>query len=118
MVDKQSSADERLGHAFRALSDPSRRQIIELLREAGVLKVTDIADTFSMSLNGVSKHLKILERGGLIIREVQGREHRIRVDWDGLRRPYEFLGRYQHFWGRRLDALADALLTEDGETDA
>lgn len=116
MVDKQSPLDERLNHALGALADPSRRRIIELLREAGELKVTEIADAFSMSLNGVSKHLKVLERGGLIRREVEGREHRIRVDWDGLRRPYEFLGRYQQFWGQRLDALADAL-TEDEETN-
>jgi DNA-binding transcriptional ArsR family regulator len=107
MVDEQQARDERLSRIFQALADPSRRQIIELLREAGELKVGDIAEAFSMSLNGVSKHLKTLERSGLIARRIDGREHWIRVEWSALQQPYEWLHFYRHFWGQRLDALVD-----------
>ncbi|MBT3344372.1 MAG: helix-turn-helix transcriptional regulator [Gemmatimonadetes bacterium] len=117
MVDKKTAEEARLDLAFSALADPTRRKIIDLLREAEELKVTEIAQAFSMSLNGVSKHLKCLERAGLIHREIEGRVHRIRVDWHGLRRPYEFLGHYHQYWSRRLEALADALTTKEGETD-
>ena len=99
--------EERLSAVFRALSDPSRRKIIELLRESGELKVGDIAEVFSMSLNGVSKHLKVLERAGVVRRRVEGRQHWIRVDWEALQQPYEWLHFYRHFWGGRLDALVD-----------
>jgi DNA-binding transcriptional ArsR family regulator len=108
--EKQNSPlgqDAQLNRTFGALSDPSRRQIIALLREAGDLKVTDIAQAFSMSLNGVSKHIKVLEQAGLIIRHIEGREHRLRVDWTGLQGAYEWLHFYRHFWGARLDALVD-----------
>lgn len=105
--DGRRSREERLSTVFQALSDPSRRRIIELLREAGELKVGDIAAAFSMSLNGVSKHLKTLERAGLIQRRVEGREHWLRVDWQALQEPYEWLHFYRHFWGERLDALVD-----------
>jgi DNA-binding transcriptional ArsR family regulator len=99
--------EEQLSLVFHTLSDRSRRQIIELLREAGELKVGDIAEAFSMSLNGVSKHLKVLEKAGLIERRIEGREHWISVRWATLQQPYEWLHFYRHFWGERLDALVD-----------
>ena len=92
---------------FHALADESRRKIVELLREAGELKVGDIASSFDMSLNGVSKHLKVLEQAGLVQRRIAGREHWLRVDWSALQLGYEWLHFYQQFWGKRLDALVD-----------
>lgn len=107
MVEHKQSDEEQLSQVFRVLADPSRRKIIELLREAGELRVGDIAAAFSMSLNGVSKHLKALEAAGLIERRVVGREHRIRVNWPALQQPYEWLHFYHHYWSARLDALVD-----------
>lgn len=111
MVDQGSEIRSReskeLDRTFGALSDPSRRRIIGLLREAGELKVTDLAEAFSMSLNGVSKHIKVLERSGLVIRRIDGREHWLRVNWSGLQAGYEWLHFYRQFWGARLDALID-----------
>ena len=101
------SESELLDRTFGALSDATRRQIIGLLREAGDMKVTDIAEVFSMSLNGVSKHIKGLERAGLVIRRREGREHWLRVNWTGLQTGYEWLHFYRHFWNSRLDALVD-----------
>ena len=99
--------EEQLSLIFHTLADRSRRQIIELLREAGELKVGDVAEAFSMSLNGVSKHLKVLEKAGLVERRIGGREHWIRVSWSSLQQPYEWLHFYQHFWSERLDSLVD-----------
>jgi DNA-binding transcriptional ArsR family regulator len=122
MVDKRRpkrsarAQEERLNQAFQALSDPSRRQIVGLLREADELKVTDIAEAFSMSLNGVSKHLKVLERAGIVERRIDGREHWLRVHWEALQAPYEWLHFYQHFWTGRLDALVDYVKKQKGDS--
>ena len=102
-----STTDDNLNHTFAALSDPSRRKIIGLLREAGDLKVTDLAQAFAMSLNGVSKHIKVLEQAGLVDRRIEGREHWLRVNWAGLQASYEWLHFYRHFWDERLEALVD-----------
>jgi len=101
-------ADETaLTAAFQALAHPSRRRIVALLREAGALRVSDIAAVFDMSLNGVSKHLKVLEAAGLIDRQIEGRVHWIRVRWEGLQSPYEWLHFYHHYWSARIDALVN-----------
>jgi len=119
MVDKKRpkrrsrAQEERLNQAFQALSDPSRRRIVALLREAEELTVTDIADAFSMSLNGVSKHLKVLERAGIVRRRIDGREHWLRVRWEALQAPYEWLHFYQYFWSGRLDALVDPAASQN-----
>ncbi len=112
MVDKENEKDSKAGdrgldRAFHSLSDPSRRRIIALLREADELKVGDIAAAFDMSLNGVSKHLKVLENAQLVLRRVEGREHWIRVNWNSLQPAYEWLHFHHHFWSERLDALVD-----------
>lgn len=99
--------EERLNAVFHALADPSRRRVVELLRVSGELKVGDVAATFKMSLNGVSKHLKVLEAAGLVSRRVEGRSHWLSVEWPALQQPYEWLHFYQHYWSGRLDALVD-----------
>ena len=104
---RQKCSSDELDRTFGALSDPSRRQIIELLRESGDLKVTDVAEVFSMSLNGVSKHIKVLERAGLVVRRIDGREHWLGINWARLQPAYEWLHFYRHFWNARLDALVD-----------
>lgn len=104
---KERRAEEQLNAVFSALADPSRRRIIALLRESGELRVGDIAEVFEMSLNGVSKHLKVLEKAQLIGRRVEGRVHFIRVTWEGLQPPYEWLHFHHHFWSERVDALVD-----------
>ena len=99
--------DERLSRVFHALADPARRRIIALLRESGELPVGGVAEAFSMTLNGVSKHVKVLESAGVARRRVEGRVHWISVDWRGLQVAYEFLHAHHHFWSTRLDALVD-----------
>jgi DNA-binding transcriptional ArsR family regulator len=99
--------EEQLSRVFHALADPARRKIIALLRESGELPVGVVAEAFAMTLNGVSKHVKVLERAGVVQRRIEGRVHWISVDWGTLQVAYEFLHAHHHFWSTRLDALVD-----------
>ena len=103
----KGSEEQRLSRVFHALADPARRRIIALLRESGELPVGVVAEAFSMTLNGVSKHVKVLEQAGVVRRRVEGRVHWISVDWNALQVAYEFLHAHHHFWSTRLDALVD-----------
>jgi DNA-binding transcriptional ArsR family regulator len=107
--------DAQLVAVFRALGDPSRCRIVELLREAGELRVGDVAAAFEMSLNGVSKHLKILEAAGLVQRRREGTTHYISMRWEGLSPMVEWLDVQRQAWERRLDAFED-LLTQRKRT--
>ncbi len=106
-----------LDGVFDALADPSRRKLLGLLREAGELRVGDLAKAFSMSLNGVSKHLKVLETAGLVRRRIVGREHWISVSWPALEPAKNWLDHHYQFWEKRLDALADAVEGSAGNPD-
>ena len=103
----EPSTEPDLDAVFAALADPSRRKVLALLRETEELAVSDIAAAFAMSLNGVSKHLKVLERAGLVQRRIDGRRHLLSVQWSALQPAYEYLHFHHHFWSQRLDALVD-----------
>jgi len=87
-----------------ALSDPTRRAIVESLTR-GPGRVTDIAAPFDMSLNAVSKHIKVLEAAGLVRRTRQGREHTIELDPQPLREVTRWASRMERFWTERLDRI-------------
>lgn len=99
--------ERELSRVFHALGDPARRKILALLREAGELRVGELGEAFSMSQNGVSKHLKVLEAAGLLNRRVEGRVHWISVNWAALQPAYAYLHFHHHFWSERLDAFVD-----------
>jgi len=96
--------------AFAALSDPTRRQIVQRLAE-GAARVTDLAQPFDISLNAVSKHVKVLESAGLVRRTRTGREHHIALDPEPIRRIAGWASRYERFWNDRLDKLEALLRT-------
>ena len=98
-----------LDQVYGALADPTRRAIVGMLAE-GEANVGSIAERFPISLNGVSKHLKVLERAGLVERTVQGREHRLRLNAEPLRQASMWLEHYRTFWDARLGALEAFLL--------
>jgi len=101
MVD--SSADSLTG-IFRAIADPTRRAILfELGR--GPVRVTDLAAEFPVSLNAVSKHLIVLERAGLVRREIRGRDHLCWLNAQPLREASAWIEQMRGFWEQRLDAL-------------
>jgi len=93
-----------LDFAFAALSDPTRREIVQRLSK-GASRVTELAEPFDMSFNAVSKHVKVLERAGLVRRTRAGREHYIALDPEPIRRIASWASRYEQFWNDRLDKL-------------
>jgi DNA-binding transcriptional ArsR family regulator len=95
-----------LDTVFAALSDPTRRHILDLLARAES-RVTDLAKSFSISLPAISKHLRVLEKAGLIKRERDGRVHRLRLEARPMREAANWIERYRGFWDAQLDALAD-----------
>jgi DNA-binding transcriptional ArsR family regulator len=105
-----------LDRVYGAIADPTRRAILGVLAR-GDATVGDLARRFPMSLNGVSKHVKVLERAGLVARTVQGREHQLRLQPDPLRDAARWLDHYRAFWDVRLDAL-EAFLVKQRATRA
>ena len=93
---------DRLTDVFTAISHPSRRAIIGQLA-TGPARFTDIARPFDTALNAVTKHLKLLERAGLIEREKQGREVYISFRGEPLREVATWVHEYERFWNERLD---------------
>lgn len=106
---------DTLSAVFRALGDRTRRQMLRRL-SLGDLSVGELCEPFKMSLAAASKHVKVLERAGLLRRTVQGRTHRCRVDADCLADAQEWLAYYQRFWPERFDAL-DSLLAHRGQPE-
>jgi len=95
---------DALTDTLTALAHPSRRAILDRLTQ-GPARVTEIAEPFDMSLNAVSKHLKVLESAGLIKREVVGREHLIEFRAEPLREISRWVREYERFWTQHLDGL-------------
>lgn len=101
---------KHLDALFGAVSDPSRRAILARLSESDA-RVTDLAELFPISLNSVSKHIRVLERARLVRRTVQGREHYLSLNAAPLMEAAAWIAHYKQFWSARLAAL-DALLTK------
>jgi DNA-binding transcriptional ArsR family regulator len=94
----------RLDLVFHALADPTRR---EMLRRLAGRKhtVSELAEPFAMSLAAASKHIKALERAGMVQRTVRGRTHTCALDAGPLAEATAWLRHYERFWTDRLDAL-------------
>jgi DNA-binding transcriptional ArsR family regulator len=106
------SSTPTLDDTLIALADPTRRAILEHLSR-GEARVTDLAQPFSISLNSVSKHIRLLERAGLVRREVRGREHVLSFDAQPLDSAAEWIERHRALWIGRLRALDELLKEED-----
>lgn len=105
-----------LDNTLVALADPTRRAILQRLTD-GAARVTDIAAPFSISLNSISKHIRILERADLVRRRVSGREHLLTLNRAPLDEVAEWVERTRTFWNSKLDALEALLLNEDKNDD-
>jgi DNA-binding transcriptional ArsR family regulator len=101
----------QLDTVFHALGDATRRRMLRELSQ-GERTVSQLAEPFAMSLAAASKHIKALERAGLIRREVKGRTHLCRLEPGPLATAHEWLGFYERFWTSRIDIL-ERLLRED-----
>lgn len=104
-------SQERLDAVFGALSDPTRRS---MLRELSVRPSTvgELASPYAISLAAASKHIKVLERAGLVKRTVQGRVHRCELDVRPMHAGMEWMRHYEQWWNERLDVLEDLLKSE------
>lgn len=113
------NASERLDATFIALSDPTRRAILARLK-AGDATVNELAEPFSISQPAVSKHLKILERAGLVSRSASGTTRPVRIEAAPMREAADWLEKYREFWEQsyqRLDALLEILQTPLNASD-
>src|SRR5262245_47128 len=99
---------DRLSATFAALADPTRRAILARLA-LGETSVTELAEPFSMSMPAVSKHLKVLERAGLIVRGREAQWRPCRIDAQALRPVDEWRENYGRLWEERFDRLDEYL---------
>lgn len=95
-----------------ALADPTRRAILQRL-SSGEAKVTELAHPFAMSLNAVSKHIRVLERARLVCRRRAGREHFLSFNRAQLDEVASWIETQRALWSARLDALDELLRAED-----
>jgi DNA-binding transcriptional ArsR family regulator len=101
-------ATDRLSATFAALADPTRRAILARLT-LGETSVTELAEPFDMTLPAVSKHLKVLERAGLIARSRAAQWRPCRLEASPLKDATDWLEHYRRFWEQSLDRLGDYL---------
>jgi DNA-binding transcriptional ArsR family regulator len=108
---KTALASSQLDDVFVALADETRRSILARL-SSGEARVTEVAAPFDISLNSVSKHIRILERARLVARRRSGRDHYLRLNPRPLTQAADWLQSRQQFWADRVQRL-QALLDED-----
>jgi len=97
-----------LNQTFAALADPTRRRILAHLAR-GTRRVTDLARPHAMSLPAISKHLRVLEKAGLLRRRRYGRVHQMQLDAKPLKQAAQWVEEYRKFWEGSLDRLAEYL---------
>jgi DNA-binding transcriptional ArsR family regulator len=101
-------SSKTLDSTFAALADPTRREILVRLA-SGEASVNELAEPFQMSLPGISKHLKVLERAGLISRGRVAQSRPCRLEARPLKEAADWVGRYRRFWEEGFDRLDDYL---------
>ena len=102
--------------AFSALADPTRRAILSQLSR-GEASVGELAEPFTMSMPAISKHLRVLERAGLITRTKSAQWRHCRLRPDGFRAAMSWLGDYEAFWTESFDRLSQHLADTDDRED-
>lgn len=103
----------RLDATFHALADPTRRALLARLA-GGAASVTELAEPFPTSLAAVSKHIRVLEKAGLVRRTVTGRRHNLQLEPGALQPALAWMAAYQRFWDESLEALRRQLENDLG----
>lgn len=103
--------DDQLSTTFKALADPTRRAILKRLSK-GEASVNELAEPFDLSIQAVSKHLKVLETAGLVEKDRRGQLRPTTIKGDQLKNAADWLLGYSRFWDHTLDRLDDHLKTE------
>ena len=108
--------NEKLNIILKAVSDPTRRSLLTYLCQYGASRVTDIANLYDMSLNAVSKHIKVLEKAELITRKTIGRTHLIEANLNNIDLIESWFSELKSIWELRLNKLNQTLNDEGGTT--
>ncbi len=108
--------DDSLDSAFSALAHPTRRAILAALAQ-GPATVNELAEPFDMSLPAVSRHIRVLQDAGLIVRERNAQFRPCRLDPTPLREVTQWTEQYRHIWDRRFEAMQEALAAMKGHDD-
>lgn len=103
------SRDKLLTELFKAMSDTTRRSLLTQLCQQGASRVTDLADDYDMSLNAISKHIKVLENAGLVTRKTIGRIHLIKANINQIRLAENWFNELKSIWEFRLDKFAEIM---------
>ena len=118
MVERiETQTSEELTAVLKAVSDPTRRAILTALAQHGPQKVTALAGAFEMSLNAVSKHIKVLEAAGLVSRRTEWRVHMIAFRPDRIALVDHWFTELRSIWDQRLEALDDVLQQKAAQDD-
>jgi len=107
--------DIHLSKTLKAVSDITRRSLLTLLIQQGPTRVTDLAEFYDMSLNAVSKHIKVLEKVGLVTRKTHGRVHWIEANLEPVQKIENWLQELKSIWELRLDKL-NTILDKGGKS--
>lgn len=105
-----------LSETLKAVGDPTRRSILTTLIQQGPTRVTELAAMYDMSLNSVSKHIKVLERANLVCRRTMGRVHLIEANLAPVNEVEDWFKTLRSIWDIRLEALDD-LITKENSND-
>ena len=105
--------DSVLSELLKTMSDSTRRALLMQLCQQGPSRVTDLANYYDMSLNAISKHIKVLEKAGLVKRKTTGRVHWIEADLDQISALEDWVKTLKSMWNLRLKKLDEILKTGD-----
>ena len=108
--------DETLTELLKAVSDTTRRALLTQLSQQGASRVTDLADDYDMSLNAISKHIKVMEKAQLVTRKTIGRTHWIEANLDRIEIAEMWFKELKSIWELRLEKLGK-LMTNGDKTD-
>lgn len=109
--------ENKLSLLLKAASDATRRSLLTLLCQQGKTRVTDLARVYEMSLNAISKHIKVLEKAGLVQRETIGRTHWIVADLTQTAEIEDWFKSLKSIWALRLDSLNELINEGDKKHD-
>ena len=107
--------DDKLSRLLKAVSDTTRRALLTQLCQQGATRVTDLAGHYDMSLNAISKHIKVLEQAGLVRRTTMGRIHLIEADLGQVEQMSDWFSSLKSIWILSLEKLEDVLITGEQE---
>jgi DNA-binding transcriptional ArsR family regulator len=111
------SNDKILSQVLKAVSDTTRRSLLTELCQQGPTRVTDLADHYDMSLNAISKHIKVLEKAGLVRRKPIGRTHWIEADLKQIGKVKNWINQLKSIWGLRLERLDEIMKNGGTQND-